>query len=94
MPTRDDPSGPGVPDCVASGCESTADFWLFVPTRQRWRPRCERHVVTFHPSLELHAWLAAGYGRPVERGRPADPPDAPRGGREAAFREAIAETLG
>lgn len=80
------------PACRESDCESAADFWLYRPERG-WRPRCERHVVQLHPSLELHAWLAAGYARPVERGRPTEPPSAPRTGREAAFREAVDEAL-
>lgn len=85
-------AGDKPPMCRVAGCHTEAAFWLYRPTGG-WRPLCERHVVHLHPSLELHAWLAAGYARPVERGRPTGPPPAPRGGRETAFREAIDEAM-
>lgn len=80
------------PYCQGPECGRPADFWLFLPG-DGWQSRCKRHVVHLHPSLELHAWLAAGFARPVERGRPTDPPDGPRGGRAAAFRSAIEDAL-
>lgn len=74
-------------------CGDPAAFWLSRPDEPAWRALCERHVVHAHPSIELRAWLESGYARPIEVGRPAGPPDEPRHGRAAAFRELVEEVL-
>lgn len=78
-------SGADPPPCCR--CEAAADFWLY--RSGDWQPRCERHVVHAHPSIELRAWLESGYAKPVERGRPEGPPADPAHGRAAAFRELV-----
>lgn len=59
-----------------------------------WRPVCERHALTRHPSLELKAWLWSEYMVPVERGRPTEPPGEPEYGRTAAFRREVDVAMG
>lgn len=93
MPGDDAKSDAGGPP-TCRRCDATAEFWLYRPDEPAWRPLCERHVVGLHPSLELHAWLASGYAKPAELGRPRGTPAEPESGRGAAFREIIDETLG
>lgn len=95
MPPRENstPDAPG-PACSRRDCDAAADFWLYRPGGDRWRPLCERHVVHLHPSIEVNAWLESCYAKPIELDRPEGPPGVPPGGRGAAFRELVDETMG
>lgn len=75
--------------CARADCRRDADFWVYHPGDDRWRPRCENHTIQLHPSLEVHAWLESGYARPVELGRPDEPPASPPEGRHTAFRDLV-----
>lgn len=88
----DSPPG-GRPRCAESGCDTDAAFWLYDRDSDRWRPVCERHLLSVHPSIEVRVWLEAGYARPVELERPAGTPSEPSGGREAGFREAVDDAM-
>lgn len=81
------------PPCSQQDCLAAADFWLYHPENDRWRPICERHAVHLHPSIEVTAWLESGYAKPIELDRPEGPPATPRDGRSAAFRELVDETM-
>lgn len=80
--------------CAAAECDEAADFRFYDRGAGRWSPRCERHALEVHPSLELHVLLEAGYLRPVEVGAPGGPPDDPPTGRSRAFRELVEDLLG
>ncbi len=90
-------SGPGDdPDvrCAEPDCGAAASFRLYDPEDGRWSPRCERHALAVHPSLELGALLESGYLKPVEVDPPEGPPPDPPTARGAAFREVVEELLG
>lgn len=89
-----EPSGDARPECSGAGCADAADFRLYDADEGAWRPVCERHARTAHPSLEVRAWLESGYGKPVAVGRPTGPPADPPTPRAAAFRELVAEAMG
>lgn len=81
------------PPCSRRDCDTAADFRLYHP-EDGWRPICERHAVSLHPSLEVHAWLESGYLRPIELAVPEGPPAEPADERTAAFRELVEEAIG
>lgn len=82
------------PPCGISDCSADAAFRFYDRDSGGWTPRCERHAVAIHPSLELHALLESGYLRPVEVGPPDGPPGTPATPRGEAFRDAVEELLG
>ena len=82
------------PICSEDGCENDADFYLYDADSVGWRPICASHARRVHLSLEIHAWLESGYMKPIELGEPTGPPAEPSGGRAAAFREMVEETMG
>lgn len=84
---------PPAPACGIAGCSTDAAFRFFDRDADAWTPRCERHALEIHPSLELHALLESGYLRPVEVGPPDGPPGPPVTPRGAAFRETVEELL-
>lgn len=88
------PEADAYPECATSGCGDDAAFFVYDADAGEWRPICARHARQLHPSLEVHAWLASGYLKPVELGRPEAPPAEPRGGRAAAFRAEVEATMG
>lgn len=90
----DDAESDTEPPPTCRRCDASAEFWLYRPDDPGWRPLCKRHVVHLHPSIELRAWLASGYAKPTELGRPRGPPTEPVDGRGAALREVIDEVLG
>lgn len=79
----------GPPACLVSTCRNDADFWVYQPGGSQWNPRCRRHLVELHPSLEVNAWLESHYAKPIELDRPSSPPTPPTTGRAAAFREIV-----
>lgn len=87
-------SDPPAPSCGTSNCPADAAFRFYDRDAGTWTPRCERHALEIHPSLELHALLESGYLRPVEVGPPDGPPAAPVTPRGEAFRESVEELLG
>lgn len=93
MPSRTDSPANSQPACASTDCAESAEFWLFYPPNNQWRPYCGRHLIHLHPSIELKAWLHSGYARPIERGKPESPPASPESGRVAAFRDLIQETV-
>lgn len=87
-------AGPATVTCGATGCDAAASFRFYDRDDDAWTPRCERHALEIHPSLELGALLESGYLRPVEVDPPAGPPGPPPTARGAAFRETVEELLG
>lgn len=82
------------PPCGDGGCEAEAAFRFYDRDAGAWSPRCERHAVELHPSLELGALLESGYLRPIEVAVPEGPPGPPPTARGEAFREAVEDLLG
>lgn len=76
-------------DCVKASCPRSGAFWLYDGEADYWSPVCEIHAEHAHPSIELHAWLESGYMKPIELGRPEDPPDEPTDRRARLFRDEI-----
>jgi hypothetical protein len=81
------------PDCAEAECSREGAFWRY-DGEGGWLPICGRHARHLHPSLEVHAWLEAGYMRPIERGQPDGPPPEPTVERGRAFRAEIDAVLG
>lgn len=82
------------PACSAEGCEDAATVFIFQAREEAWRPLCTRHVERFHPSLEVHAWQAAGLLKPVELGRPKGPPTEPDSDRGRQFKREVFTAMG
>lgn len=80
--------------CAASECSREAAFFVFAADAVEWAPICQSHAERQHPSLEVHAWLEAGFLRPAELGKPNGPPGDPRTTRSAEFRREIRDTMG
>ena len=83
-----------LPECSVEGCSARATYFLFEADDAEWQPRCSPHTEQRHPSLEVHAWMAAGLVKPVELGRPEAPPKDPGSPRGRRFREEIVRTMG
>lgn len=79
--------------CSARDCSREAVFFVFDADAGDWSPICRPHAQRRHPSLEVHAWLEAGYLRPAELGKPAGPPGEPQTARSAEFRREIRDTM-
>lgn len=88
------PAETDVASCDEAGCTDAAAFRFYERPAGVWRPLCQRHARTLHPSLELGALLESGYLRPVELAPPDGPPSAPGTARAAAFREEVEALLG
>lgn len=82
------------PPCGADGCTEPAAFYVFDGVAGDWRPRCGVHTEQLHPSLEVHAWQAAGFLKPVELGRPQGSPSDPASDRAEHFRREVRRVMG
>jgi hypothetical protein len=81
-------------DCSIESCSTTAAYFLFDADDAEWLPLCSPHTEQRHPSLEVHAWMAAGLVKPVELGRPESPPSDPGSDRGRRFRDEVVRTMG
>jgi hypothetical protein len=84
----------GRAECHEPDCSKSASFRLFDRPAGRWRPICERHARTIHPSLELGLLLESGYLKPIELVPPDSSPAEPVTPRDRAFRESVERLLG
>ena len=82
------------PACAEPACERDGSFWWYDKAGDGWQPLCDVHARHRHPSIEVAAWLASGYMRPIERGRPDGPPPEPVVERGRIFREEVDQLLG
>ena len=85
---------PDRPPCATDGCAEGATLFVFDAAAGAWRPRCRPHAEQLHPSLEVHAWQAAGWLKPVELGRPEEIPSTPGSTRAEQFRREIRRAMG